>query len=214
MKKVIVLIALCVSSMLTGQTNSNKNYFKLDFQCGLGFGFKNIDLFFDQNNDASTISGGGGWSLSIGGSYVLNNQFELGANIGYQFSQLRPRLTNVSTSFDRITILPTFKYLIALNANRDHSINIGTGYGFYLNGTIKFDAESIGLGEGDFKYENASGIHFLTEYEFRGGNRVGYVIGLKYYNVSYESKSQTTERDVNDFNGTGIDLYVGATIRL
>ncbi len=226
MKKVFTVAFLLVNTIVIGQEvhidQRDGNYFKMGVQFGFGLGFNNIDLIeyneFDNNNDVvssgdASISGGGGWHISVTGEYVFNNKIGLGMNIGYQSSHLRPILDDASVRFIRYTFIPTAKYLIGLNPEKNQTINLGVGYGFYTGGKMKVDASGVGL-EGNLEYDNTSGINLISEYEYIGPKGVGLAIGLRYYGLSYDIKELTGANDFDKLKGSGMDLYFGVTYSL
>ncbi|GAA4276734.1 hypothetical protein [Aquimarina mytili] len=221
MKNALWLLAMVLYSIAHGQqdqsSSSKENYFKIGFQTGFGLGFKNIDVIdfvqFNNNNEfvdtgISSISGGGGWHVALLGEYIFNKTYSIGMGFGYQSSHLRPSLENASVRFKRYIFQPTFKYLIGINPQRDQTLNLGIGYGSYTGGTLKFDAAEVGL-NGTLDYDNTSGIHLLTEYEYIGPKGFGVLMGLKYYGISYDIKEIIGTFDFDTLKGSGIDLYLG-----
>lgn len=218
----VLLIPTFLLSQTVTNLNDPKNFFRTGITFGLGLGTENIDLIeyeaYDEDNSRvssgnSSISGGGGWSINLLGEYIFDYNISLGINLGYQSSFLRPNLDNATVRFNRFTIQPTLKYIIPLNSWKDQSINLGAGYGFYLSGKMKFDARDVDL-IGTIEYKNASGMHFITEYESRRDSKVGYNLGIKYYLVSYDSTKPIDDNDFDPITGNGIDFYFGLLFRI
>ncbi|RZS93442.1 hypothetical protein [Aquimarina brevivitae] len=221
----ILLFALVGFTSLTkAQENiptvPKENFFKFGVQLGIGLGFENIDVFpyteTDQDGNVTgsgdaSISAGGGWHINISGDYIIQKKYSIGANFGYHSSFLRPELEDASVRFNRLSFQPTFKYMIGLDKYKYQTLNFGTGYGFYFSPKLKLDIDDAGKASSNYK--GSSGFHFLAEYEFFGDKTVGCIVGLKYYNVSFESKEEIGVQEFDDFNGNGIDLYVTITLR-
>jgi hypothetical protein len=226
MKTKLTLILLAIVAISFGQENSNSkksnNYFKLGAQIGGGFGFKNIDIIdyvkYDNDNNAkgngtSSISGGGGLFIDITGEYTINDTFAFSMEVGYHASSLNPSVENAIVRFRRYVFQPTAKYIIPLNPSRNSSINLGMGYGFYTGNRLKFDATELGL-KRTLDYKVASGLHFVTEYEFNRLNKFGGLFGLKFYNVNYQGEQTTGVTDFDKLKGSGIDFYIRFTRKL
>jgi hypothetical protein len=221
MKTKLTLIALAIVAISFGQEKSN-NYFKLGAQFGGGFGFKNIDIIdyvkYDNNNNAkdtgtSSISGGGGLFIDITGEYTINDTFAFSLEVGYHASSLNPSVDNAVVRFRRYAFQPTAKYIIPLNPSRNSSINLGMGYGFYIDNLMKFDAAQLGL-KRNLNYKNASGLHFVTEYEFNRLNKFGGLFGLKFYSVNYQGEQTTGVTDFDKLKGSGMDIYIRLSYKL
>ncbi|MBA6157347.1 hypothetical protein H3Z83_12590 [Tenacibaculum sp. S7007] len=211
-----LIILMLTTCLLAQQKNTNKilkNQLRIGLDLGVGVGFNSIDLFVDENNKPSSISAGGGLKIGINLRYIFNNKYEIGTGFSYNSSTLRPELSNVSTSFNRISIQPTFKYLIGLDSKGNETLNLGIGYGFYTGGRLKVDAEELGFKE-ILNYRKASGIVFLTEYELVGTKKLGALIGIKYYNATYDNKQPVNDTDFDKLKGDGIDLYFGLTYKI
>ncbi|AUP80929.1 hypothetical protein [Flavivirga eckloniae] len=217
MRKKIILCVIAISFIdiaLAQESNPKaNNQFRIGLQFGIGLGFDNIDLFIDEDNKSSSISAGGGLKVGFTTRYIFNKKYEIGSSFIFNSSTLRPELSNVSTSFNRISIQPTFKYLIGLNPSKDQTLNIGIGYGFYTGGKLKIDAGDLGL-DGTLKYDGTSGVVLLTEYEFIGVKKFGALIGIKYYSSKYDNKQPIGDSIFDKLNGDGIDLYFGFTYTL
>lgn len=161
-----------------------------------------------EDEDLS-VAAGGGLSFGTGLFYALPNNLKFGGTFHYQASEIKRGNDSGSISFKRLVLTPEMKIPIKLKSNS--FVNIGGGYGFYLNGelNIKDAGESKISGQANYKDEN--GLHVLTEYEekFSEGSLS---IGMKYYNVKYSMK--TGDFNLNNLFGNGLDLYVTYSLKL
>lgn len=223
MKHLLLLTLLLSSLNLFGQektkTATVPNYFKFGAQFGGGFGLKKMEVIdydeFDNNGNVTssgtaTISGGGGIDFDITTEYIIKGSFSIGSNFGVQLSQLSEEIEDASVNFSRLSIRPTVKYLIPLNKLRSNTLNFGVGYGIYLNNKMKFDVDGAKFKN---EYDNASGFHVLTEWEWYGPTGFGLIIGAKYTGVNYQIKRRIGDIDFDNLQGNSIGFYVGMNYR-
>lgn len=196
-------------STLTTIPNYVKSGFGATLTAGFGLGVENKEIFETEDGDESTLSAGGGLFIGTGLYYITEKNIKFGSTFYYQASELRPPLENASSSFKRLVITPEIKFPIELVINRN--LNIGGGYGFYLNGKMNIDATEIAGFSTNTEYENTGGLHLLFEYE-EHYERGFLTAGIKYYNVEYEYKSGAPIFE--SLNGSGFDFYFSYTLRI
>ena len=161
-----------------------------------------------DDNDLE-VAAGGGLLFGAGIFYALPNNFKFGGIFQYQTSEVKQIDQKGSVTFKRYVIAPEMKIPIKLNKNS--FLNIGGGYGFYLNGNLDFADAGPSKINGSSFYNDENGIHLLTEFEENFAT--GYFsIGLKYYNINYSFKNG--DFNFNNLEGMGLDLYVTYSFRI
>ncbi len=159
--------------------------------------------------DGISVSSGGGLLIGSGLFYNTSNNFKFGGTLRYHATEVKQVDQLGSSSFSRFVISPVVKVPLKLNTNS--FLNIGGGYGFFLNGKMKLDAAGPSKVSGKANYEDESGLHFLTEYE--ESFETGYIsIGIKYYNVKY--KYRDGDYLIPTMNGSGLDFYINYSFRI
>jgi hypothetical protein len=195
--------------------------FRIDGSFTLGAGLKRLTVGKTTDNVDVTMSGGGGMSGMIGLDYGITSSIEFNATGGYQFSSLVPQVKNAEGSFSRIIFLTGLKYTIPVASS--NLIKIGGGFGYYIPGDLDVDISSVsGGGHNIYSYDGNAGIHLTCDYETFDATNLSWGMGLKYYNVSYDLNSftsngisfpiallpQTVKDQTMKLDGSGIDLTV------
>jgi len=155
------------------------------------------------------VAAGGGLLFGAGIFYAFPNNLKFGGTFQYQTSEVKQTDQKGSATFKRYILAPELKIPIKLKKNS--FLNIGGGYGFYLNGSLDVNDAGPSKINGKSNYEDENGIHLLTEFEehFAAGY---FSIGLKYYNVNYSFKNG--DFNLNNLEGMGLDLYVTYSFRI
>lgn len=195
--------------------------FRIEGSFTVGAGLKQLTVGKTTDNVDVTMSGGGGMSGMIGFDYGINSSIEFNAAGGYQYSSLVPQVKNAKGSFSRIIFLTGLKYTIPIASS--NLLKIGGGFGYYIPGDLDVDISSVsGGGHNIYSYDGNAGFHFSCEYEMFDASNLSWGMGLKFYTVSYDLKSltsngvpypinllsQTVKDQTMKLDGSGIDLTV------
>ncbi len=203
----ILLLPLASNSQSkSGSTSYVKKGLSIPISFGVGAPIHKSTIGGD---DGISVSSGGGLLIGSGLFYNTSNNFKLGGTLRYHATEVKQVEQLGSSSFSRFVVSPVVKMPVKLNDNS--FINIGGGYGFFLNGKMKLDAAGPTKVSGKANYEDESGLHLLTEYE--ENFQSGYIsIGIKYYNVKY--KYRDGDYFIPDMNGSGLDFYINYSFRI
>jgi hypothetical protein len=184
-----------------------------------GFGATNLKVGQTTQNEDVTMSGGGGVSVGMNMCHTISPSLEAILTGAYQNSTLSKKLENAEGSFSRLYLLATLKYRIPVSASG--TIKIGGGLGYYLPGSLDLDFSKVSSGGHNvFEYNTALGFHLTCDYEIFVSPMFSWGFGMKYYNVSYNLASATSNglsvsinsipqsirNDVEKLDGTGVDL--------
>lgn len=183
----------------------SKGKFRLDLTFMGGGGFNNIDVLETTEGDMLTISPGGGVGGKLNLGYCISSSLNVNLELGTQKAILSESCKNADACFKRSHILGTLRYKVPISPKG--TINIGSGGGLYMGGKFDFEFQEIVNNlHAIYEYEDAFGFHVLAEYEQFMPNFIflnanwSWIIGLKYYSVSYELSSI-------DVNGISIPTY-------
>jgi hypothetical protein len=222
----IHLIILHVTSTQAQEMTKKKNFLYDEYSLwriegsGLfGVGIDNHEVGVTTENEKITISGGGGY----GGAFILGyrflSQFDLSIGTGIQKSALMPRVKNAKGSFTRTIFLATLKYKKPITSKG--LLNFGAGPDFFSPGNMEIDASKVAEGGHNiYSYKSSTGFHLLTEYEGFINKKFSWIIGIKYYYVTYQLKSAELDgislpasalpyelkKEVAELHGSGVDL--------
>ncbi len=193
----------------------------------LGIGLENHTIGMTTDNKEITISGGGGYGGALILGYGLTNELDLSVGLGIQNSTLRPEVENAEGDFLRTTLFSTLKYRIPVASNG--LLIFGMGSGYYSPDDLDLDMSKIsGGGHNIYTYESSTGFHLTAEYEGFTSDKLSWIIGLKYYNVSYNLESAKLDGisvpisilpneikdEVGELDGSGFDLIVSLNLYL
>jgi hypothetical protein len=239
--KNFLLKSTCILSLITlfpltgivqaqGDTLETPGYRNLDLRWHLegsliiGVGLKNHVIGKTNQNDDIKMSGGGGFGGNLMLGYSLSPAWDLGAEVSIQNSSLQPKVENASGSFLRTAISAKIKYRFPVSSTG--SINIGGGAGYYMPNEFDIDASSVSGGAHNiYGYDNAVGFQLLGEYEGFFTSSFGWILGLKYYNVTYDLNSAKSngidvplnqlpsdiKNELNKLDGSSVDLVLSLT---
>ena len=181
----------------------------------LGGGASKVDVGTTTGGDNVSISGGGGVGGGLTLGYGVSSQVDLDITLGYQESQLSPKVENASGTFSRAFYLATVKYRIPVNDRMQ--VKIGAGAGIYKPNNLDVNTSSVSNGSHNIvKYDDAAGFHVQTELEIFFANDFSADFGLKYYNVTYKESSGIhngtpvtfTDSNLRNFDGSGVDVIL------
>jgi len=202
-------------------SNQLESKWHVDLNFLLGFGTNNIEVGVTTENDKIKISGGGGLGGVLNLGYGVTPQWDLIVGVGLEYSSLQPQVENADGSFFRTMFLSTIKYRIPVSASG--IINIGAGAGYYLPDDLNVDMSQIPQGAHNiYSYKNTVGFHLQAEYEGFFNENLTWVIGLKYYNISYDLEAVSSDgisypinnlpediiSEIGELDGSGVDLIL------
>jgi len=165
----------------------------------LGIGLKDHVIGKTNENEDINISGGGGFGGNLLLGYSLSPVWDLGIEVGIQNSSLQPAVENASGKFFRTFLSAKIKYRLPVSSSG--SVNFGGGVSYYIPGELDIDASSVSAGAHNiYGYDNAIGFQLLGEYEGLFTSSLGWILGLKYYSVTY---------DLNSAKSNGINVPIG-----
>jgi hypothetical protein len=191
---------------------------KLEISAMIGGGSKSIDLGTTTGGDAVKVSGGGGFGLAVTAGYGLSERLEFDVSLGGQGSTEQPAVENADASFSRGFLRATLKYLVPV---RDRiRFKFGGGVGSYGGGELDVDTTRVAGGSRNIvKYDSASGVHLVGEFEGLIRNDFTFVAGLRLYSIKYKASSYerngaaqpvpTLRDDVRNLDGSGADIFIG-----
>jgi len=183
-----------------------------------GSGLSSVDVGTTNTGETVKISGGGGSGFSLTIGYGLTRIFDIDATLGSQESKFIPPVKNASGTFKRNIAGVTLKYKIPLSDTSQ--MKIGAGLGSYRSGEMNMNTSDIpGGSHVAVHYGSALGKKFSVEYEGFGSHSLSFLIGLKYYMVTYAASSASLNGasrptgalidDLKNLNGNGVDLTIG-----
>ncbi len=204
---VILLLPLTSNSQSKSESPS---YVKKGLSIPLSFGVgAPIQKSTIGGENGVSVSSGGGLLIGSGLFYNTSKNLKFGGTLRYHATEVKQVDQQGSSSFSRFVISPVVKVPVKLTTNS--FVNIGGGYGFFLNGKMELDAAGPSKVTGKANYEDETGLHFLTEYE--ESFESGYIsIGIKYYNVKY--KYRDGDYLIPSMNGSGLDFYINYSFRI
>ena len=230
-KQNYILFCLLYLLLTTLHAQENKPEVALSHQLGskwhvecnflLGVGIKNHEVGETTENEKIKISGGGGLGGVLNLGYGITSSWDLNIGFGIQYSSLQPQVENADGSFFRTILLTTIKYRIPVSSSG--IINIGTGAGYYLPDDLDVDVSKIPEGAHNiYSYKNAVGFHLQAEYEGFFNPNLTWIIGLKYYHISYDLEAVSMNgisypisdfpaeiiSELGELDGSGIDLIL------
>ncbi len=194
------------------------NGFKINGSFYFGTGGDKLKVGETTEGDDITLRTAGGFGMAITLGYNFYSKVDVDLTAGYQLNWIRPECDNLDGSFSRVPLLVTLKYWIPTKNNA--FFKLGGGLGFYTSVEYEVDgSEYFGLHE-IIEYDNATGFHIVGEYEvFSPDYPISFVLGIKYYNVTYNVNSATNNgtpypvsdvrSEVRELNGSGFDFYFG-----
>ena len=193
----------------------------------VGIGIEDHEVGLTSDNKKITISGGGGigGTLSIG--YSMTPALDLSLGISFQNSSLEPEVKNAEGSFSRTNFFTTIKYIIAVSSSG--YLKFGAGGGYYSAGDLDVDLNEVSGGAHNiYTYDGAPGFHITADYEGVFTEKLTWVLGLKYYNVTYDLKSAKSNgisiplnlipaevmNDIGELDGSGVDFIMSLNLYL
>lgn len=224
----VYLFALFITST-QAQEVANKKHFLYDITSQwriegaglLGVGIKNHEVGKTTEDEKISISGGGGYGGTLILGYGFSPQFDVSIGAGIQNSTLIPKVKNADGSFLRTMFLATLKYKKPITSRG--LLNIGAGLDFFSPGDLDINASKVAEGGHNiYSYKESTGFHLLAEYEGFINNKLSWIIGLKYYYVTYKLKSANLDglsvpssvlpdelkKEVANLNGSGVDMIM------
>jgi len=197
---------------------NTKGKVKLGISVMTGGGGKSIDLGTTTSGDQVKVSGGGGAGFELTAGYGLSEHLEFDVSLGGQSSTEQPAVKNADASFSRGFLRATLKYIVPV---RDRiRFKFGGGVGNYGGGELDVDTTQIAGGSRNIvKYDDATGVHLVSELEALIRNDFTFVAGLRLYSVKYKASSyerngvaqpvSTLRDDVRNLDGGGADVFIG-----
>ena len=189
----------------------------IGFEFGYGLGTNNIDMVTTDKNETATLSFGGGGNIGIRFDQFITSSFLISYNLGFQFSSLRPAVSNFRSDFSRKNLAITPQYYILLNENRyggNDMFSFGAGLDYNFNNSLNIDSKiRNNYGNLSLNYENAVGFHlvsnFISTNRTKNKKLVGGYVGLKINFINYKVIENINDIDFNAPNGAGIVLKFG-----
>lgn len=194
------------------------NGFKINGSFSFGTGGEKLKVGETTEDEDITLRTAGGFGIAITLGYNFFSKVDLDLTAGYQVNWEQPDCDNLDGYFSRVPLLVTTKYWIPTKNNA--FLKLGGGLGLYTSIEYELDgSENFGLHE-IIEYDNATGFHIVGEYEMIGPVKpVSFVMGIKYYNVTYNANSAThngttlpvsdIRSTVRELKGSGFDFYFG-----
>ena len=211
------LVPLAEAQEKTQEPLDTSKRFRLELSLFFGGGTEDIDVGETTTGETVSISGGGGLGGAITFGYGLSSKLDIALTAGTQQSELSPRVVNADGSFDRQLLLATLRYKIPFS----HTIQfkVGGGIGYYSSGELDIDVSQIpGGGHNIYKYDDTTGFHLTAEFERFFSPNWSWMVGAKYYNVSYDVKSCISNDvsipvtfladELRSIDGSGFDLII------
>jgi len=190
---------------------------RMSFILGGGVGFEKMPLFESENGEEITLSTGGGVALVAEYGYELNPGFDISVNAFYQSSTLSQSISNGNATFNRYGFSVTPAKVFPLKGEKYQKKRLGGGLGYYLSGTIDYEASNAGGEDLILNYSPALGFHGSFVYESLISDKAAFFIGIKLYSVNYKYTSANStgvplDRKSSDPNGSGLDFNFGYSI--
>lgn len=216
------------------------NRFKIGlYFSGRLFGGEKIEVGETTKGETITLRTAGGFGPQLLLGYNFYSKVDIDLTAGFQSNTLSHNVVNMKGSFHRSPLLVTLKYWIPIKKNV--FLKLGGGPGFYRG--VEYDVEigefpGVQLEERHevIKYDNAAGFHITAECEMFGAGKplrwMGFsfpfltkhpnltlIIGVKYYNVTYNASSATlngisvpvsyVRKKLRELDGSGFDFKLG-----
>ncbi|MEE4177945.1 MAG: DUF2846 domain-containing protein [Bacteroides sp.] len=190
---------------------------RIGINLAAGFGFKNHPFFEIEGGGKSKISLGGGVAIGLKYGREFGKHFDLSSELNYQFSNLRPPITNGDVTFSRGILSVTPSYIIPIREGDEMRVKLGAGLDYYWSNRLKIESSSIPGGFNDiWTYQNALGPHFNAILEMNLSDKASFIYGLKFYHVGYtfNSAERFTPEEVSfpelrETSGAGMDMLLG-----
>ncbi len=201
--------------------------FRIEGSMLVGGGIEKIDLGKDTSGNDISISGGGGFGGAIAVGYGLFSKLDIDLMTGYQSSPFihhdsdKDERDDADGSFSRISLLTTLKYKIPMPVQNkmQGQIKVGGGIGYYIPVQLDINTSQIPGGTHDIvKYNSTIGYHITTELEGFIVSSFSTILGIKYYNVTYDANSATIDGvsvpvvllddKARKLNGSGFDIIL------
>jgi hypothetical protein len=219
-----IILAQQTDSLKFIRPVSDSAYMHFNLIMNIGGGFEQLSTGIQTSDGTQVkISPGGGAGIGIQAGYLmLQSRLDISVAFSGQWSSLNPSISNGEGTFSRTLIEPAAKYVFFLR-NRNKTISAGAGIVFSNGPETDIDAGKITNGAHNiFEYENATGAVILAEYLARR-KKLGLSIGLKYYSITYDLKSISSNginiplsyippeliEDIRVVDGSGIDITIG-----
>lgn len=182
--------------------NMNKPIFRKNNRVGLGVvfgaGLNDITLGYTTENQAITLSMGGGAGLFAEAGTSLDKHVDLGVQIGFLTSSLTPHVENATFQFTRFNIGTNLSYAIPIQGGLYHRIKIGAGYNFLFGNQLKFDvdedkATNQQAVRDTWIYKNTHSFNGFVRYESHIGKQFlfGYTLLYQYAQFKFDRGSRT-----------------------
>ena len=199
------------------EMNKPRSANRIGIDLAAGFGFKNHPFFEIIGGGESKISLGGGVGIGLKYGREIGRHFDLSSELMYQFSTLRPPLTNADVTFSRGILSVTPAYIIPIRDGEEMRLKLGAGFDLYWGNQLKIESSSIPGGFNDnWKYQTAFGPHASAIFEMNFSEKASFIYGLKFYQVnhSFDSSERYLPEEVsfpelNETSGAGLDLLFG-----
>lgn len=190
---------------------------RIGLNLATGFGFKNHPFFELEDGGESKVSFGGGFAIGLKYGREFSKHFDLSSELNYQFSTLRPPLTNADVTFSRGILSVTPSYIIPIREGDEMRVKLGAGLDYYWGSRLKIESRGIPGGFDDtWKYQNALGPHLNAILEMNLSDKASFIYGLKYYHVRYnfdssdfKSPEEVVFPQLRQTSGAGIDMLLG-----
>lgn len=195
-------------------THAERMHNRLGINTFMGFGFEGVPFITTTNGDVSEVNFGGGYGIAFNYGREIGKNFDISADLGYQFSELKPVLKNASVTFNRFMVTVTPAFIINFKKQEAMRIRIGAGPDYYFSPLLNIKTSEIPGGFNEkWKYCNKAGYHITGIYEMDFSEKWSVSYGLKYYSVSYEFSSggihYPSDSSLQKPSGSGLDLMVG-----
>jgi hypothetical protein len=189
-----------------------KNRIGINFN--LGGGFENTSMLTTSDGKESSLSFGGGYAFGVKYGHEFTRHFDLATDLIYQFSSLRPYLSNADMTFSRVIISATPALILPINGGDMMRLKLGAGPDYYFASVLSIDCSKITGGFNDtWHYNSSIGFHVSVVYEWNVSDSWSFNYGLKWYNVGYDFKSggkyYPTTNKFESPDGSGIDFLFG-----
>ena len=182
-----------------------------------GPGFESHELFEMTDGRDATLSFGGGFGIGFLYGHEVGKSFDLSLEMTFKNSSLTPVLQNAEASFSRMSFSFTPAYIIPLNGGERARIKLGLGPDFYISNIFTIKGSKVVDGfDDEFTYKSTLGFHLNAILEANITERWTIVLGMEWYNVSYEyenslngRRSPTSSGGLKNPSGSGFDLIMG-----
>ena len=203
------------------------SFWRMEGSLLVGIGLEDHEVGMTTDNKKITISGGGGIGGIFSIGYCITPRFDLSLGFGIQNSSLEPEVKNAEGSFLRTSYFTTIKYIIPVSSAG--YLKIGAGAGYYSAGDLDVDLSEVAGGAHNvYKYDGAPGFHITADYEGVFTEKFTWIIGLKYYNVTFDLKSAKSNdvsiplsiipadiiSDIGELDGSGVDFIIALNLYL